>query len=95
MKKRTFILLILLLCCVGTLAARPIVIKLGSAAPDNSIWADALKEMAAEWSQISDGQIQVKIYFSGFQDEADLIRKMKFNQLQAGILTGIGLQIKQ
>lgn len=92
MKKRTGILLVMLLLCVFTLTARPIVIKLGSAAPDNSIWADSLKEMAAEWGRISDGQIQVKIYFSGFQDEADLIRKMKFNQLQAGILTGIGLQ---
>lgn len=48
--------------------------------------------MAAEWERISDGQVQVRIYFAGFKDEADLIRKMKFNQLQAGILTGVGLQ---
>ncbi|MGC9313157.1 MAG: TRAP transporter substrate-binding protein DctP [Sediminispirochaetaceae bacterium] len=92
MKKRILLLLIVLLFSAGSLAARPILIKLGSAAPDNSIWADSLKKMAAEWNRISDGQIQVKIYFAGFQDEADLIRKMKFNQLQAGILTGVGLQ---
>ncbi len=92
MKKRILLLLIVVLFSAGSLAARPILIKLGSAAPDNSIWADSLKKMAAEWNRISDGQIQVKIYFAGFQDEADLIRKMKFNQLQAGILTGIGLQ---
>jgi TRAP-type C4-dicarboxylate transport system substrate-binding protein len=92
MKKRILFLIIIILFSAGSLAARPILIKLGSAAPDNSIWADSLKKMAAEWNRISDGQIQVKIYFAGFQDEADLIRKMKFNQLQAGILTGIGLQ---
>jgi len=92
MRKRILLLFIVILFSAGSLAARPILIKLGSAAPDNSIWADSLKKMAAEWTRISDGQIQVKIYFAGFQDEADLIRKMKFNQLQAGILTGIGLQ---
>lgn len=81
-----------LMCSLVSLTARPVVIKLGSAAPDNSIWADSLKRMASEWSRISDGQIQVKIYFAGFKDESDLIRKMKFNQLQAGIVTGFGLQ---
>ena len=79
---------VLLVCVLGlsAAAARPIVIKLGSAAPDNSIWADSLKKMANEWSEISNGQVEVKIYFAGFKDEADLIRKMKFNQLQAGIV---------
>ncbi len=86
---------VLLVCVLGlsAAAARPIVIKLGSAAPDNSIWADSLKKMANEWSEISNGQVEVKIYFAGFKDEADLIRKMKFNQLQAGIVTGFGLQV--
>lgn len=85
-------ILLFLLVSIATLWARPIQIKLGSAAPDNSVWADALKRMANEWAEISDGQIQLRIYFAGFKDEADLIRKMKFNQLQAGIVTGFGLQ---
>jgi TRAP-type C4-dicarboxylate transport system substrate-binding protein len=95
MKKNPYTLtvLLLLILMTGGLYARPIEIKLGSAAPDNSVWSDSLKKMAAEWSDISDGQIQVRIYFAGFKDESDLIRKMKFNQLQAGIVTGFGLQV--
>ncbi len=93
MHKKRIAVLVLILVCAVSVAARPIVIKLGSAAPDNSIWADSLKELANEWNEISDGQIEVKIYFAGFKDEADLIRKMRFNQLQAGIVTGFGLQV--
>ncbi len=92
MIKSKIALIMIFLIGVSTLSARPIEIKLGSAAPDNSVWADSLKRMAAEWSEISDGQIRVRIYFAGFKDESDLIRKMKFNQLQAGIVTGFGLQ---
>ena len=93
LKKSIAVLLLLVTLGVSLAAARPIVIKLGSAAPDNSIWADSLKELANEWNEISDGQIEVKIYFAGFKDESDLIRKMRFNQLQAGIVTGFGLQV--
>ncbi len=92
-KKSVSFLVLVFLLGLSAASARPIVIKLGSAAPDNSIWADSLKEMANEWNEISDGQIEVKIYFAGFKDEADLIRKMRFNQLQAGIVTGFGLQV--
>lgn len=92
MKKKIPALMILMILVLSGINARPIEIKLGSAAPDNSVWSDSLKKMAAEWSKISDGQIKVRIYFAGFKDESDLIRKMKFNQLQAGIVTGFGLQ---
>ena len=91
---RVLFLVVLLFFVFGTVfaTARTIEIKLGSTAPDNSVWADALKRMANQWSEISDGQIRVRIYFAGFKDEADLIRKMRFNQLQAGIVSGFGLQ---
>ena len=92
-KKSVTILVLAFMMGISVISARPMVIKLGSAAPDNSIWADSLKELANEWYEISDGQIEVKIYFAGFKDEADLIRKMRFNQLQAGIVTGFGLQV--
>jgi TRAP-type C4-dicarboxylate transport system substrate-binding protein len=56
-KKSIAVLLLTAILGVSLAAARPIVIKLGSAAPDNSIWADSLKELANEWNEISDGQI--------------------------------------
>jgi TRAP-type C4-dicarboxylate transport system substrate-binding protein len=89
---RTFFIVLLLTGVVHLAAARPVEIRLGSIAPDNSIYAELLRELAAEWEDISDGQVQLKIYFSGFKDDSDLIRKMRINQLQAGVVTGFGLQ---
>jgi TRAP-type C4-dicarboxylate transport system substrate-binding protein len=83
---------VLLFSTAIILSARPIQIRMGSVAPDNSIYAELLRELAAEWAEISDGQVELKIYFSGFKDDSDLIRKIRINQLQAGVVTGFGLQ---
>lgn len=94
MKNRICVLgvLIFLLSAAFSLSARPIEIRMGSVAPDNSIYSDLLRELAAEWEEISDGQVELKIYFSGFKDGSDVIRKIRINQLQAGVVTGFGLQ---
>ncbi|MFO7849824.1 MAG: TRAP transporter substrate-binding protein DctP [Spirochaetia bacterium] len=94
MKKRICVLwvLIFLLAASFSVSARPIEIRLGSVAPDNSIYSDLLPDLAAEWEEISDGQVELKVYFSGFKDDSDVIRKMRINQLQAGVVSGFGLQ---
>ncbi|MFP4179248.1 MAG: TRAP transporter substrate-binding protein DctP [Spirochaetaceae bacterium] len=94
MKNRNWLLWALLFF-LGTafpLSARPIEIRMGSVAPDNSIYSELLRELAAEWEEISDGEVKLKIYFSGFKDDSDVIRKIRINQLQAGVVTGFGLQ---
>ncbi len=84
--------IVLFFASVAVLSARPIEFRMGSVAPDNSIYSELLRDLAAEWEEISDGQVKLKIYFSGFKDDSDLIRKIRINQLQAGVVTGFGLQ---
>lgn len=89
-----YLLVIVLLLLVGTvlLVAKPIEIKIGSPAPKGSPWDDALKKIAAEWKNISGGEINVTIYPGGIAgDEGDMIRKMRTNNLQAGVFTSLGL----
>jgi len=70
----------------------PLEIKLGSLAPGGSPWDTALRRVAAEWLSESKGQITIKVYSGGIAgDEADMIRKMRINQLQAAAITGLGL----
>jgi TRAP-type transport system periplasmic protein len=94
MNKRVvvFLSLIFFLCTSFSASGRPIEVRMGSVAPDNSIYSELLRELAAKWHEISDGEVQLKIYFSGFQDDADLIRKIRIKQLHAGVVTGFGLQ---
>jgi len=48
--------------------------------------------MSQEWKEISDGQIEVRIYPGGVAgDDQDMVRKMRIGQLQGAALTGQGL----
>ena len=68
------------------------VIKLGTVAPDGSQWHKALKELAQEWKDLSDGKIVIQIYAGGIAgDDPDLIRKMRIGQLQAAALATSGI----
>lgn len=70
----------------------PLTLKLGSPAPEGSIWDKALRNMAVEWKKISKGKIRVKIYPGGIVGtENDMIRKIRIGQLQAGVFTSSGL----
>lgn len=71
---------------------KPIVIKMATLAPNGSPWHEILKEMAADWSKASDGQVTLRIYPGGVAgDEADTVRKIRIGQLQAGLLSNGGL----
>ena len=92
MKTKLIAIAILLLLCSGAVSARPIIIKLGSPTPEGSPWHDALQELAAEWKQISGGQVQVRIFPNGIAgDERNMIRKMRINTIQAAVISGAGL----
>jgi TRAP-type C4-dicarboxylate transport system substrate-binding protein len=72
--------------------AEPVVIKLGTLAPQGSSWHDILKEMGQRWEQVSGGQVKVRIYAGGTQgSEGDMVRKMKIGQLQAAAITNVGM----
>ena len=70
----------------------PIVIKLATFVPDGSVWHRALREMGAEWSQQTNGRVQLKVYPGGVAgDEPDYVRKMRIGQIQAAAITTAGL----
>ena len=89
--KKTFLVFILFFLVFTPLSA--LTVKLGSAFPEGSSWDSSLKRMAAEWSEITGGRVKMRIYPGGVVgDQADMIRKMRIGQLDAGILTAFGLQ---
>jgi len=73
-------------------AASAVTFKLASLAPDRSVWASVLSEMAAEWKEATDGRVTMRIYPSGVAgDDPDVVRKMRIGQLHAGTITQAGL----
>jgi TRAP-type C4-dicarboxylate transport system substrate-binding protein len=73
-------------------AADVTTVKLGTLAPSGSSYHTALLEMSQKWRDASGGKIIVTIYPDGTQGgEADMVRLMRGNILNAGMLTVVGL----
>ncbi len=91
--KRTILALIAALLVHGvSTAASARTIKLGTLAPEGSIWHEIIRDMAEAWKAAPGADIKVRIYSGGVAgDEADMIRKMRIGQLHAAALTGAGL----
>ncbi len=92
MKPSRALLTILLAAAVGT-AASALTIKLGTLAPVGSPWEVGLRRIAADWDRLSGGSVTLRIYAGGVAgDEPDMIRKMRFGNLNAAGITVTGLQ---
>ncbi len=84
--------LVVLLGAASPLSARRVLIKLGTSAPTNSSWHDALSYMRQEWRKISGGDVKVNIYAGGVAgDDPELVRKIRRGGLDAIGISGIGL----
>lgn len=89
MKKIHCVIMILM---VLTSNIHAFTIKLGTLAPEGSVWYDVLREMGEEWKKASNGSVTLKIYAGGTQgDESDMIRKIRIGQLHSVGITGVGL----
>jgi len=89
--KKAVLLLVFVFAVFTPLSA--LTVKLGSPFPEGSSWDSSLKRMAAQWSEITNGQVRMRIYPGGVAgDQADMIRKMRIGQLDAAVLTPFGLQ---
>ena len=76
--------LVVLLGAASPLSARRVLIKLGTSAPTNSSWHDALSYMRQEWRKISGGDVKVNIYAGGVAgDDPELVRKIRRGGLDA------------
>lgn len=65
------------------------VIKLGTLAPEGSPWDLIMRDMGEKWKQAG---VKLQIYPGGvLGDEPDFVSKMRIGQIQAGVLTVVGL----
>lgn len=67
-------------------------LKFATLAPSGSTWMNILEEWGEEVKTRSEGRLVFKFYPGGVQgDEPDVLKKMRFNQLQGGAFTGYGI----
>ncbi|MBN2799069.1 MAG: TRAP transporter substrate-binding protein DctP [Deltaproteobacteria bacterium] len=70
------------------MAMATVTIKLATLAPEGSTWHKGLRQMADEWSEITHGEVEVKIYAGGVVgNETVMLRKMRIGQLHGGAVT--------
>lgn len=83
----------LLVIASGVRADTPeYVIKFATLAPSGTTWMNLLEDWDRELRARSKGRIGFKFYPGGVQgDEPDVLKKMRFNQLQGGAFTGYGM----
>lgn len=73
------------------LAAQQKTLKLGTIAPQGSVFHKILVDMGAKWAKI-EGAPQLRIYAGGITGgEADMVMKMKIGQIDAALITANGL----
>jgi len=89
---RRWLFTALLLFAANLPAAPEYVIKFATLAPGGTTWMNLLEEWDRDLRAESDGRIGFKFYPGGVQgDEPDVLKKMRFNQLQGGAFTGYGI----
>ncbi len=70
----------------------PAKIRMGTLAPKGSSYFKHLQAMGEQWRQAPGGGATLIIYPDGTMgSEADMVRRMRLGQLQAGMLTVVGL----
>ncbi|MDR3334841.1 MAG: TRAP transporter substrate-binding protein DctP [Treponema sp.] len=69
-----------------------VTIKLASIVPENTPWGMALTKLARDWSTVTNGEVELKVYHNGVAgSEQDVLRKLKQNQIQAGVFSSVGM----
>jgi len=76
----------------GLVRAETMKIKLATLAPQDSAWDELLKDLQADWNQVSGGRVDLRIFSGGVAgDEAVVVQKMGINNYQAALITSHGL----
>ncbi len=86
--------LAIILALAGALAAqnKPAGIRLATVMPSGTSYHQILQQMGQSWRQAPGGGVNLTIYAgSSMGGEADIVRRMRQNQLQAGMLSVVGL----
>lgn len=73
-------------------AADTYVLKFATLAPQGSTWMKAFEAWGKELANSSQGRLVVKFYPGGISgDEPDMLKKIRFGQLQGAALSGHGI----
>ena len=73
-------------------ADKPINLRLGTLAPNGTSYHKSLLTMGEKWRQVSGGSVRLTIFPGGTQGgEADMVGLMQTGNLDAGLLTAVGL----
>lgn len=81
----------MLLVPAGDAGAR-IIVKLGTLAPEGSVWHDALLEVRQKWLTLTDGEVELRVYAGGvLGGEDEMVRKLQRRSLDAVAISGGGL----
>src|SRR5574341_545514 len=73
-------------------AGGPVRVRLGTLAPRGSSYYRHLQAMGEQWRRAPGGGVLLTVYPDGTMgSEADMVRRMRLGQLQAGMLTAMGL----
>lgn len=92
MKPKSLIMVALGLALLSMPAhARSIVVKLATVAPPDSTWHQYLQEIDEQWREISNDQVQLKIYAGTLGDEGDIMRRIRIGQIDAATVSTVGL----
>jgi len=80
--------------CILVPAYAQTVVKLGTVAPEQSVWHDALLRIAQDWREISNGQVELRIYAGGvLGGEDEMVRKMQRRGIDALAISNAGLPL--
>ncbi len=86
------ILVLLAILVAGPAAAQPMVLKVATIAPKGSIYHRVLQEMGEAYRKAGGAQSRFIIYTDSIQGtESDTVRRMRIGQLDASMLTVVGL----
>jgi TRAP-type C4-dicarboxylate transport system substrate-binding protein len=84
--------LVLVACAVPAAAQEGMKIRLGTIAPKGSTYHRALQEMGEKWRQAQGPGSSFIVYTDGTQGgEADMVRRMRLGQLNAALVSVVGL----
>jgi len=73
-------------------ATEPYVLKFATLAPQGSTWMNVITDWANQVEKDSGGRLRFKLYGGGVSgDEPDVLRKIRFGQLQGAAFTGHGI----
>ena len=89
--KKLAALLLLILVSVAQ-ADEVYVLKFATLAPQGSTWMNIIDDWARKVESESQGRLKFKLYSGGVSgDEPDVLRKIRFGQLQGAAMTGHGI----